>query len=67
MIPNQAIRIVANERIEVLAHGVEETEVLGKQVVDRLEDELKKVGLHGRRLLRRKGVFLPHTYGMRKF
>ena len=40
-----------------MAHRVEETEVLGEQVVDGLEDELKKVGLHGRRLLRRKGVF----------
>jgi hypothetical protein len=37
---------------QVLAHGVEETEVLGKQSVDGLKDVLQIVGLHCRQLLR---------------
>src|SRR6266436_5241243 len=49
---------------EVLAHGVEEAEVLRQQVVDRLKDELQKVGLHGQ-LLRRCRL-APDGYGMRK-
>src|SRR5258708_19304973 len=43
---------------QVLAHSVEETEVLGEQGVDGLEDVLQIVGLHCRQLLRRSGVFL---------
>jgi hypothetical protein len=39
---------------EILAHSVEEAEVLGKQGVDGLEDVLKIVGLHCRQLLRRR-------------
>src|SRR5258708_23749812 len=31
---------------EVLAHGVEEAEILREQVVDRLKDELQEVSLH---------------------
>ena len=35
------------ERAEkILAHCVEEAEVLGKQVVDRLKDVLQEIGLH---------------------
>ena len=52
---------------QILAHSVEETEVLGKQGVDGLEDKLQIVGLHCRQLLRRLGVFLRTLYGMRKF
>src|ERR1700735_2652037 len=45
------------ERAEqVLAHGVEEAEVLGEQVVDRLKDVLEEIGLHCRQLPRRLGV-----------
>src|SRR5208283_3191455 len=43
---------------QILAHSVEETEVLGKQGVDGLEDVLQIVGLHCRQLLRRLGVYL---------
>ena len=43
---------------EILAHGVEEAEVLGEQGVDGLEDVLQIVGLHCRQLLRRSGVCL---------
>src|SRR5579884_355921 len=32
---------------EVLAHGVEEAEVLRQKVVDRLIQELEEIGLHG--------------------
>src|SRR6202022_433621 len=32
---------------EVLSHGVEEAEVLCQKIVDRLIQELEKVGLHG--------------------
>ena len=43
------------ERAEkILAHCVEEAEVLGKQVVDRLKDVLQEIGLHCRQLLRRR-------------
>src|SRR5260370_842439 len=52
---------------EVLAHSVEEAEVLGKQGVDGLKDVLKIVGLHCRQLPRRLGVYLHVPYGMRKF
>ena len=31
---------------QMLAHGIEEAEILGKQIVDGLEDELQKIGLH---------------------
>ena len=51
---------------QILAHGVEEAEVLGEQGVDGLEDVLQIVGLHCRQLLRRPGVQSPHAYGMRK-
>ena len=43
---------------QILAHGVEEAEVLGEQGVDGLEDVLQIVGLHCRQLLRRSGVYL---------
>src|SRR5208337_3088455 len=43
---------------QILAHSVEETEVLGKQGGDGLEDKLQIVSLHCRQLLRRLGVFL---------
>src|SRR5208282_1933715 len=39
---------------EILAHGVEEAEVLGEQAVDRLKDVLQEIGLHCRQLLRRR-------------
>ena len=49
------------ERAEkILAHGVEEAEVLGEQIVDRLKDVLEEIGLHCRQLPRRLGVRL-HT------
>src|ERR1700674_584990 len=44
--------------VKILAHSVEETEVLGEQGVDGLEDVLQIVGLHCRQLLRRPGVYL---------
>src|SRR6266478_2760603 len=51
---------------KVLAHGVEEAEVLREQVVDRLKDVLQEVSLH------RIGSFdlglrCPHAHGVRKF
>src|SRR5208282_2777517 len=39
---------------KVLAHSVEEAEVLGEQVVDRLKDVLQEIGLHCDQLLRRR-------------
>ena len=57
-IPNDENRGEGTE--EILAHSVEEAEVLGEQGVDGLEDVLQIVGLHCRQLLRRSGVFL-HT------
>ena len=45
--PYQTTRMVAKDPEEVLAHGVEEAEILREQIVDRLKDELQKVGLHG--------------------
>src|SRR5580658_3677345 len=43
------------ERSEkILAHRVEEAEVLGEQIVDRLKDVLQEIGLHCRQLLRRR-------------
>ena len=55
-IPNDENRGEGTE--EILAHSVEEAEVLGEQGVDGLEDVLQIVGLHCRQLLRRSGVFL---------
>src|SRR5580692_2344517 len=53
------------ERTEkILAHGVEEAEVLGEQIVDRLKDVLEEIGLHCRQLLRRRaslGARLRHA------
>src|ERR1700722_3038164 len=47
------------ERSEkILAHRVEEAEVLGEQIVDRLKDVLQEIGLHCRQLLRRPGIDL---------
>src|SRR5271170_7876449 len=59
LIPYHTMRMVGNERTkQMLAHGVEEAEVLGEQGVDGLEDVLQIVGLHCRQLLRRPGVYL---------
>ena len=33
---------------EILAHGVEEAEVLGEQIIDCLKDVLQEIGLHFR-------------------
>src|SRR5207245_9638701 len=38
---------------QVLAHGIEEAEVLCQKTVDRLIHELQEIGLHWARLLRR--------------
>src|SRR5260370_24413485 len=49
---------------EVLSHGVEEAEVLCQKIVDRLIQELEKVGLHG---LGSFGTGISKCYGMRQF
>jgi type IV secretion system protein TrbI len=46
---------------EILAHSVEEAEVLGEQGVDRLKDILEEIGLHGRQLPRRWASFAAHS------
>jgi hypothetical protein len=52
---------------EVLAHSVEEAEILGEQIVDRLKDELQEVWLlHGVGSFD-LGYISAHSYGMRKF
>jgi hypothetical protein len=52
---------------EVLAHSVEEAEILREQIVDRLKDELQEVWLlHGVGSFD-LGCTSAHAYGMRKF
>src|SRR5208283_1287306 len=50
---------------EILAHGVEEAEVLGEQIVDCLKDVLQEIALHGS-APSTLGVYLRVPYGMRK-
>ncbi len=52
---------------QVLAHCVEEAEVLREQIVDRLKDELQEVGLHCVGSFDAGHVVRRTLYGMRKF
>ena len=53
LIPYQAIKNGGEHAKQVLAHGIEEAEVLRQEIVDRLIHELQEIGLHCARLLRR--------------
>ena len=50
---------------EILAHRVEEAEILREQIVDGLKDELQEIGLHGS--APSTLGFTSAAYGMRKF
>ena len=65
--PNQDDKNRGESSKEILAHGVEEAEILREQVVDRLKDELQEVWLlHGVGSFD-LGCTSSHAYGMRKF
>src|SRR6202040_1345295 len=52
---------------QVLAHSVEEADVVGEQLADGLKDELEVIGLHGGNGSFGVWVRTKRDYGMRKF